>query len=217
MAAYEFPIAQSMVHIVRSQVAQTFEPFVQFLFLWMAFNNIYTTLSDKAGAERRLQTLPDGTTRTCTVHGIVMAAVNVPTEQERLGLAFKHFSDSLKDEMIQHESTRFFAYRTPQFQRREIHTDAQGQRLNGVLNIHRTLDPKHPVWAPIDTAVYEHYMAGECDRQSRDKLAKQILDLLYTVRNNTFHGGKRADDANDVQVLLHAAPLVQLIVSDFLR
>ena len=40
--------------------------------------------------------------------------------------------------------------------------------------------------------------------------------MIYTVRNNTFHGGKRADDANDTQVLTEALPLLAMIVKSFL-
>jgi hypothetical protein len=36
------------------------------------------------------------------------------------------------------------------------------------------------------------------------------------VRNNTFHGGKRADDANDHQVIKMALPLLKIIVEYFL-
>ncbi len=51
----------------------------------------------------------------------------------------------------------------------------------------------------------------------RDALAKQVLDLLYTVRNNAFHGGKRADDANDREVVERALPLLALVVDAFLQ
>ena len=40
----------------------------------------------------------------------------------------------------------------------------------------------------------------------RDALASQILDALYTVRNNAFHGGKRADGANDTAPRTGIAP-----------
>lgn len=49
-----------------------------------------------------------------------------------------------------------------------------------------------------------------------DPLARQILDVLYTIRNNAFHGGKRADDANDAEVLEKALPLLMMVVDSFL-
>ena len=59
-----------------------------------------------------------------------------------------------------------------------------------MINIGHTVDASHPVWSPIDTGQYESYLQGKKDVKVTDALAKQVLDLLYTVRNNAFHGGK---------------------------
>lgn len=92
-----------------------------------------------------------------------------------------------------------------------------GQRLNGVINVGHTVGASYPVWSPIDTGQYEWYMQGNRDVDIRDALAKQILDLLYTVRNNAFHGGKRADDASDHEVVERALPLLASVVEAFLQ
>ncbi len=81
-----------------------------------------------------------------------------------------------------------------------------GRRLNGVLNVGHTLDAALPVCTPIDTHMFENAQGSE----ARDALASQILDVLYTIRNNTFHGGKRADDVNDREVLEKALPLLAM-------
>lgn len=138
-------------------------------------------------------------------------------EKDQINLVFGEFSDELKRRLVEHESTDFFAYRTPHWREREIELDALGQRLNGVINVGYTVATDYPVWSPIDTAQYESYMQGNQDPEVRDTLAKQILDLLYTVRNNALHGGKRADDANDHQVMEQALQLLKLEVEAFLR
>jgi hypothetical protein len=132
-------------------------------------------------------------------------------------LAFQEFSEDFIHRLIEHPSVRYFVYRTPSWQGQRLEHDAAGQRLNGVLNIGYTVSADHPVWSPIDTQLYERYMAGSQGAQERNLLAKQILDLLYTVRNNTFHGGKRADDANDREVVEKALPLLAMIVNSFLH
>ena len=98
-------------------------------------------------------------------------------------------------------------HRTPCWRGQPITHDADGQGLNGVLNVWYTTDAQHPVWTPIDTVEFEKYQEGGEMPARREALARQILDVLYTVRNNAFHGGKRADDANDIQVMKEALPL----------
>ena len=98
-----------------------------------------------------------------------------------------------------------------------IEHDDRGQRLNGVLNVGYTVDAQHPVWTPIDAAEFEACQSGAKTPKRRDELAKQVLDILYTVRNNIFHGGKRADDANDNEVLTRALPLLAMIVNSFVQ
>jgi hypothetical protein len=55
------------------------------------------------------------------------------------------------------------------------------------------------------------------NEENRDFLARQIVDLLYTIRMNFMHGGKRFDDANDITVVQHALPMLELIVTSFTR
>jgi hypothetical protein len=111
----------------------------------------------------------------------------------------------------------FFVHRTPYWSGLPVERDGSGQRLNGVLNVGYTTDSKHPVWSPIDAKLFEAYQKGIRDGSTREPLARQILDVLYTVRNNTFHGGKRADDANDREVLQQALPLLKMIVDSFVH
>ena len=48
-------------------------------------------------------------------------------------------------------------------------------------------------------------------------LAKQILDILYTVRNNLVHAGKLIQNADHRKVIDTALPLLIAVVMDFLE
>lgn len=83
--------------------------------------------------------------------------------------------------------------------------------------MNHTVARDYPVWSPIDTQLYADYLANPHDYRARDFVAKQVVDLLYTVRCNLLHGGKRYDDANDVSVVENALPLLAMIVAAFTR
>lgn len=118
--------------------------------------------------------------------------------------------------LVERQSTRYFVYRTPKWRGVSIESDVSGQTLNGVINVGRTVDQKYLVWSPIETKLYERYFTESLGPHERQELADQILHVIYTVRNNLFHGGKRTDDANDVDVVSRALPLLRMIVEDFL-
>jgi hypothetical protein len=214
-AEYEIPVAYSMVAMA-TQVPSV-HPLQAFTCYWAAFNNIYVAISERAGKSAQLRKNADGSLRTRAVGQINIPRVSTVSEREQIDLAFQRFPDELKRRIVEHSSTRFFAYRTPHWRGQPIEKDASGQRLNGVLNVGHTVDAKHPVWAPIDIGMFEAYQSGARNSVHRDALASQILDLLYTVRNNAFHGGKSADDANDTAVLEQALPLLVMIVASFVR
>lgn len=216
----EVPVAYSMVSLVQKSPRQGPQRFQEFLCLWAAFNNIYTTITDRSGSGPTLKTSPDGSPITRRIGHVEIPQVSYLNERKQIDLAFRHLSDDLKHHLILHESTEFFVYRIPRWRGHPIETDAKGQRLNGVLNIGLTVGCEYPVWSPIDTIWYEEYLGGDFRADLRDPLAKQVLNVVYTVRNNLFHGGKRADDAddaNDVQVVVKALPLLEMIVFHFIR
>jgi hypothetical protein len=41
--------------------------------------------------------------------------------------------------------------------------------------------------------------------------------LLYTIRNNLVHGGKNPDEANDIEVVEKALPLLDMVVISFIH
>lgn len=216
-AAYEVPVAYSMVAMADRAPECRANAIQQFMCYWAAFNNIYVMVSERAGRRAQLKLNSDGSIRTRTTAQVKIPEVSTVSERDQLDLAFNHFPDSLKGKLVKHPSAPFFVYRTPRWQGNPVAKDENGQRLNGVLNVGYTIDARHPVWTPIDVAEFEAYQQGGDTPARRDALAKQILDVLYTVRNNTFHGGKQADDANDNQVLKEALPLLAMIVKSFVR
>jgi hypothetical protein len=217
LASYEVPVAHSMVALARRPSTFAFRAFQDFICYWTAFNNIYVTVAEQRGRRARLRYLDDGTIRTRLVANVRIPEVMPISERQQLDLVLGEFGDDLKHGLIEHTSTRFFAYRTPRWRGHRIESNASGQRLNGVINVGYTVNTDYPVWSPIDTEQYESYMQGDKDIETRNALAKQILDLLYTVRNNALHGGKRADDANDHEVVERALPLLASVVEAFLH
>jgi hypothetical protein len=214
---YEVPVAYSMIRMAAEVPERRPDVIQQFICYWAAFNNIYVTISERAGRRAQLRRNPDGSLRTRAAAQVRVPVVSTVSEREQIDLAFQTFSDDLRRELVEHPSARFFVYRTPSWLAQPIAHDADGQALNGVLNVGYTTDAQHPVWTPIDTAEFEIFQEGGDTPARREALARQILDVLYTVRNNAFHGGKRADDANDIQVLKAALPLLVMIVNSFVQ
>jgi hypothetical protein len=212
----QVPVAYAMVGLIKGMPEGRYQPLQAFMCYWMAFNNIYTTCADQVGRRRELSKHKDGTLKTRSSGSVAVPITKGPQEREELGIAFTFFDDELKHKLITHECTNFFVYRSPRLLGRIIEFDSHGQRVNGVVNVGHSVDARHPVWSPIDIPPYERYMGGEHNADIREVIARQIFDLLYTVRCNTFHGGKRPDDRNDREVLKRANPLLSLIVTYFL-
>lgn len=212
---WEVTVAYSMLELAEYSPPKWSHLFQQYMCYWVAFNNIYTTLGDRNGKCAIIRYNPDGTLKTDKSQGFQFVKVDVPRERDLLDLAFDHFSKDLKHDLIMHESTRYLVDRIPRLNGKEVQTDAFGQILNGVMNVGRSL-PGYPSYSPIDRSAYQEYLLGSSDASIGDRLAKQILEITYTVRNNLFHGGKRSDDAHDKEVVEKALPLLKMIVLDFL-
>ncbi len=212
---YEVPVAYSLFALTRGIPHEGYQPFHKYIFLWMAFNNIYTTNAEYRGYVPKLRTRR-GRIITKREGGVNIPEVSGPTEIEQIKLACAELSEELKHSLIMHPNIEFFLHRTPSWHMERLEYDKQRQKLNGVLNVGRTINKDHPVWSPIDISLYTRYKGNNQDVKAKNTLAIEIVNLLYTVRNNLLHGGKRADDANDHQVVEKATPLLKMIVSDFL-
>lgn len=214
---HDVPVAYSIVALANRSSESPHPPLHLFCCYWMAFNNIYVTVASRRGRRASINTNGDGSKRTRQMWHIVLPEVRTITERQQLKLIVAEYSDHLKHELITHPTMRFFVYRIPRWQGRPIEHDTRGQRLNGVLNIGYTVDRLNPFWSPLNSSFYEQYINGNHDALARNELAGQITDMLYTIRNNTFHGGKMANDANDREVLENAVPLLKMIVESFLN
>ncbi len=217
LAQYEIPVAYSMVELAQKTAELVNQPFQEYMCYWPAFNNIYSTIAERKGNFSRLLIQKDKTIRLRKNGGVFIPEVVVEfRERDEINLAFAEFGDSLKHNLIAHPNTKFFVERVPKWHGHEIEFDEIGQRVNGVINVKHTPDFKHPVWSPIDIGTYEKFVQKQTTSDDIDLLARQLLFLTYTIRNNTFHGGKRADDANDLQVIEMALPLLKMIVKSFM-
>lgn len=215
---YEIPVAYSMVALAQQCAKIAPQPFQEFMCYWTAFNNIYTAIAERNGYFARLRTQRDGTIRTRENGSVRIPEVEMALgERDEIDLAFNEFEEVLKKKLISHPSTRFFVGRTPRWHGREIQSDENDQKLNGVINVGYTIDHRNPVWSPVDFAAYERFVQGNATSEDISLLARQLIFLIYTIRNNTFHAGKRADDANDIEVVEMALPLLKMIVESFMR
>jgi hypothetical protein len=218
---YEVPVAYAMITLLESQPPVMGSPFDGYCCCWIAFNNIYATLNDRVGTKKRKLKFKNGVQQFQNIAHVVMTKIEGSTEWEQIEEAVIMLPLNVKHSLISHPSVDFFVNRTPRFEGQKLEYDVQGQKLNGVLNVGFTVNRDFPVWSPIDPGSHATYMAGDPDftkrnPANREPLMQQIVALLYTVRNNTFHGGKRADDARDVEVANQAFPLLKLIVDSFL-
>jgi hypothetical protein len=218
---YEVPVAKSVMHLLGRIDLSTYDEdvFIKYIMLWIAFNNIYVTIANQEGIQRKPEfNTSDNSLKTITTKdSIILPKMSRVTERDQIDVAYENFSEGIKDELIKHKSTKFFVYRKPKWNGIPFEKDNTGQIVNGVINLGCTYSEDYPYWSPIDIKKYEKYIGGEESPKLRDCLAKQIVSLLYTVRNNTFHGGKRFDDANDRNVIEKAIPLLKKVVNYFYR
>jgi len=215
----ELPIAYSMIAAARRIRPRRDgrHPFEQYFLFWTAFNNIYTTISRRKGLRTQIKKNDDGSIATIANGNVNIPEVKIVSEREQIRLALQEFSGDLKDTLILHEGTKYFVSRIPFWQGIPIEHDAFGQRVNGVIQVDHTSDSQYPVWSPIDIQHYEEYLENSNNEENRNFLARQIVDLLYTIRKNFMYGSRKFDDANDIKVVENALPMLELIVTSFTR
>ena len=211
---WQFQLASAMVRLVEQRRSGEMEPLEQYMCYWVGFSNICVTIANEQGCRPAL-VASGGRLQLEQVGGFSMPGVRLPEEREQLEAVSKVLSSQLKEKLILHRCTRFFVNRLPRFEGDELTVDSRGQRLNGVLDVGRTVDAANPVWCPIDQALYYAYLGGDRTGERSDKLAKEILTVLFTIGKNRFQGGKRADDASTRNVVEHALPLLKEVVNSF--
>ena len=208
----EVPIAISMLELGQKAT----HPFQRYFCYWSAFNNIYTLIGQKSSgsnlvARPRLDK-NTGAQKNQERWGFIFPSVILPSERELISEAINQLETKTKNTLITHENIDFFVNRIPKGAPGS--NDAAGQLINGVLNITRTISPDMPVWSPINKQKYEKYLKENLSDQN--ELAEQIIFMLYTIRNNLVHGSKDQNEANDVEVVEMALPLLEVVVGSFI-
>jgi hypothetical protein len=218
---YEIPIANSM--IVLAELADN--SFQRYFCFWAAFNNIYTLVARilveqncvpnshdlvailiRNGERVQFSKKPED-------WGYIFPRISLVSERKQIREVTRILDEEVKYSVISHKNTRFFVNRIPKGAPGKF--DSQGQIINGVLNITRTVEKNYPVWSPIDKQAFERYING--DHTEQDRLAEQIIFMLYTIRNNLIHGSKSMNEANDLEVVDMALPILEIVVMSFIR
>jgi hypothetical protein len=212
----DFDVACSMLSWVEANPKA--HPVHRFASYWMAFNNIYVSLADFSEKAAKLKTDSSGRVEMRRpIHGCDMPKVVPVKERDQINIAVSELTAPAKAELVGHKNVAFFVNRTPVYDRFPLVENKSGQKLNGVLNVGHSLSKDYPVWSPLSREANANVNQNTASEAEVDLLAKQIVHMLYTVRNNLFHGGKRADDAQDTAVLENAIPLLAIVVRFFLR
>ncbi len=187
----------------------------RYICCWTALTNLSKVLSRRDGLHSHFGLRQNGTLCVQQKDAFKMAEVFAPAESAQLDHLFAHFPQDLNHRLILHENTRFFVYRTPVYAGKPAQRDAYRQRLNGVIDLERTLDPRYPTWCPINGKLYEAYLrtlqAEVRDETVQSTLARQILELLNAIYHNLLYGGE-GNGENSVQVLEKALPILETAV-----
>jgi hypothetical protein len=213
----ELPLAYSMIAAAKRVRPRRDgrHPFDRYFLYWTAFSGIYTAIANRKGHKNRVRRNATGEVLTSPSGSVNIPQVEVVSEQKQIHLALEEFGNDLKHTLILHEGTKYFSERVPFWGGKQIEFDAFEQRLNGVINVNHTSDPQYPIWSPIDLPSYKAYLHDPSNEAHRDFLAGQILDLLYTIRLNLMHFGRTFDDAQDIEVVVKALPMLALLVGSF--
>lgn len=211
--ASDVPVAYSLIKTAEEEQ----NPFTRYFYFWAAFNDIYSTISYIDNKSNKIKLDKINNLPILQPH----CNVSIPlikrglSETGQIHLALDEFNFGLKDWLISHNNIKFFLNRIPRWKGKEVEHGYQGYKLNGVIKVNDTSSIEYPVWSPIDIIAYKTYMLNRRDSVLQVSLAKQIVELLYTVRCNLAHGDKDPDDANDDEVIKNALPLLKEIVLAF--
>lgn len=164
MSLADFPVASGMMRLAGRSTRKYFS---KYMCLWSAFNNIYQYLSDQDGFGSELLYDSNNKLRTKEINGYLMPMVKTDSETDLILRAINKLDPEQIKEWLELPQVSFFVHRTPQGANGECHPekpglfDRQGQRINGVLNRTRTVDPWYPCYAPIDLEKYESVLLGD--------------------------------------------------------
>lgn len=195
-------VAHSMVDHLDHPRRRPTTPFPRYACCWMAFNNIYFVAYRDylASGHPRPHNRPKN---------------QLPQEKEHLDYIVTQFDDQLITRLLQSKTFQFFLNRRPEWHNGSV-PDTNGVRPNGVTNIAKSIYTERPVISGIDRATYTKWIGPNRTSADGNSLAKELVFMLFTVRNNMFHGGKEMSNTNANTVLRRAYILLRMIVNSFL-
>jgi hypothetical protein len=216
-ARHELPAAYAMLDLAGQPASwPNAELWHRFHCCWAAFRLLYTAIAARSGLRPTFVLRRNGTMQTRRAGALKVAQAHPPSEEAQIEVLLGHLGAEAQHALLIHPGTRFFVSRRPTWQGQALGQDAFGQRLNGVIDVALTVDPRYPVWSPIDPKAYGQYVSGKGDARARDALARQVVDLLCTVERNLSYGGPRDDEESSEAVIEHALPLLSTILLYFL-
>ncbi len=196
------PVAHSMVDHLDHRTRRPTTPFPRYACCWMAFNSIYFV----AYRDHLQQGNPRPRNKPVN---------ELPSEAEHLQFIATRFTPRLTRRLLKLKAFQFFLNRRPRWHHGDV-PDINGVQPNGVTNIGKSIYSAQPVLAQLDRAMVARIDTPAQLPADQDALAAQIVFMLFTVRNNMFHGGKELLDPNANTVLRNAYMLLRRIVDSFL-
>lgn len=214
----DLPIADKMLDLVDKNYAT--HPFQKFMCFWIAFNNIYITNTYTLGESDQLKKNNNGEViyRDDQFSRFKMPSILTRShEKDQIVQVTKETDVDFQRLLISDQHLLFFVNRHPLFNGKEIKNDYLGQEVNGVINIKKTINSDYPFWSPIDKKLYNKFNNNSIQQEEIEVLVIQISLMLYTIRNNLFHGGKEPTDWNEIEVVENALPLLSKLVKYFIK
>ncbi|HEY4312833.1 MAG TPA: hypothetical protein VGN12_25510 [Pirellulales bacterium] len=198
----EAPVAFSMVDHLDHPTQQPTCVFARYACCWMAFNNIYFV-----ALRGKLATNP----KYCQDR----KPHEMPSEKCHLTFIASQIVPGVLQQVIESPSFEFFLTRRPTSLHGNV-PDIQGVPPNGVTNIARSIYANVPKVSGLDRTIAGR--VGTKNQLATDEgaVAAELVMMLYTIRNNMFHGGKEFDDPNANEVLREAYVILRNIVDSFL-
>jgi len=214
----DLTIADKMLDLVDKDNAT--HPFQKFMCFWIAFNNIYTTNAYTLGKNDQLIKDASGEVqyRDDELSGLRFPVISTRlNEKDQILKIIKETNIDFQKKLIFNPNLTYFVNRHPIFNGVEIKKDDLGQEVNGVINIKKTINANYPIWSPIDKSLFKKAKEKAIIDEEITKLSAQISLMLYTIRNNLFHGGKEPTDWNESEVVKYALPLLSSLVKFFIK
>lgn len=186
--------------------------FGRFIFLWIAFNQLYNfhcyDLHPECKLNHKLD--PDLGPREdgSTPKKDTLYCQNGQNEGRRAVCVVRFLPEEIREKILAREEIDFFLTR-------EVHNPVTGKWIadhGGVLDIYKTKtkSPTAPLYTLGFVSAMERYRAKKIDSVVA---IQHLAYLLYTVRCNLMHGGKTYDSQNNREVIENATPLLYKIVT----